>query len=218
MARTQVPARNILDHTLTGASFNPLLNYYDETYNYLIGDKVFWNNKLWQAIAAITSTIEGDLNNNPELSGDWAQVLKTSCRFYPLSYQSFAASPIVVDFNKVALSHTNVTLASKIITILEAGVYIISLNMTFHHTNNSRTVANSYLELSTDSGATWNIIVNSEIFSYIRMQADDQSTSTLTIPVDLGANAKIRVMTKAHDFATIRTLPNGCNISIIGID
>jgi len=71
MARTQIKAQNILDHSLTGASFRTELRYYDETINYSSGAIVFWAGVEYQSNTNITGGDEGDLTNAPNISSDW---------------------------------------------------------------------------------------------------------------------------------------------------
>jgi len=71
MPRTQVKAQNILDHSLTGASFRTEMRYYDETLNYSQGAIVSWAGREYQANTSITGTTEGDLSNAPNVSTDW---------------------------------------------------------------------------------------------------------------------------------------------------
>jgi len=72
MARTQIKAENILDHSLTGASFRNELRYYDETANYSQGARVTWAGREYIANTNITGGEEGDLSNAPNISSDWS--------------------------------------------------------------------------------------------------------------------------------------------------
>jgi hypothetical protein len=71
MARTQVKAQNILDHSLTGASFRSELRYYVETVNYSQGARVTWAGREYTANTSITGGTEGDLSNAPNVSTNW---------------------------------------------------------------------------------------------------------------------------------------------------
>jgi len=80
MPRTQVKSQNILDHSLTGASFRSEFNYYDETRNYSSGDTVNWQGDVYEAVNDITPRAEGDLSEAPDVSSNWQKIVDLNNR------------------------------------------------------------------------------------------------------------------------------------------
>ena len=72
MARTQLNERNLANHALTGASFRPEMNYFDETKNYSINNIVIWQGKFYKATSNITGLGEGNLSQAPNVSSSWS--------------------------------------------------------------------------------------------------------------------------------------------------
>lgn len=74
MALTQTNEKQLKDHVITGASFVPEMNIYDETRNYSINEVLWWNGKIYKSVNNITGVSEGDLSNAPHVSSDWVEI------------------------------------------------------------------------------------------------------------------------------------------------
>ena len=219
MGRTQVTEQNIKDRVLTGASFNPDMIFYDETKNYNINDVVFWKGSLYTANVSITGTTEGDLTNSPDASTDWDKNTAVSFSCYPGSQQTFNNTPVTLNFDTTRATDPALSLSSGEVTFNSTGIYLVHFEVTLDDTTTSRTTSKGYLELSTDSGSNWNIITNTEAWTYNRTSGTGgRSTGSLTIPLSLNTGDMIRVQVVCASAVNIQTIPAGCNLTVFTTD
>jgi len=67
----QLPQKQILNDTITGADLHDGIGVFDETKNYTSGYIQFWQFKLYKTKIAVAGGTEGDLSNAPDVSANW---------------------------------------------------------------------------------------------------------------------------------------------------
>jgi len=213
----QIKRSQLLDNNLTGASLDSNLGFYDETANYTSGTVVSWKNKQYEALNSVTGTTEGDLTNAPDIATtDWKELVTDTVLYsvYPSSSQTFTGTRITVNFNTERQTDSNFSVASGEITFKKAGIYIISVTITNGiSSGTSRSGSNVYVQLNTGSG--YSDISNVLFSMYHRTSATAEDTGSITFPLTVSANNKIRIQTVRYNgTSTLVTLPAGCSISI----
>jgi hypothetical protein len=216
MARTLVTNNLIADHTLTGAAFNAAFQMYDETKAYNINNTVFYNNSEWRAIANIPSTVEGDLQYGPITNANWEKIQPINYKAYPSNIQIFSNIPVElgidVEETPDQLARLNIVQNHVIFNINET--VIVSANVTTVNTNNIRTNSKMYLEISTDGGLTWNSIPNAESWMYNRTVAEGRDTASVTVPVTVSVNDRLRVSLVSGSSNMISTVSGACYVTV----
>jgi hypothetical protein len=217
MARTQVKAQNILDHSLTGASFRSELQIYDETANYSVDDEVLWQSAVYKALVSITGGIEGDLSHAPDISPYWEIKQGILFAVYPDTIQTFDNNRITVLYNQIRYNNPACSLDTNTgtITIGEDGVYIIGVTQTNEDQpgSNDRSTSYTFLQIDKNDGNGFQDVPNWKIAGYHRMEADGETTGYSSMPIELNQNDKIRIQTVEKDTADgCQTVPDGCNL------
>jgi hypothetical protein len=218
MGRTQVTETQIADGVLTGASFDSDLMFYDETQNYTTNDIVVWQGDRYQANTAITGSTEGDLTNAPDQSGDWEKLKSVVYSCYASSQQTFNNVPVTLSLDTERVSNPAITLSSNEITFNSAGIYLVHFEVTLDDTTSTRTVSKGYLEISTDSGANWNAVTNSEAWCYNRTSGAGRGTGSVTLPLEISTGNMIRLQVVCNSSVNIQTITQGCNLTIFTTD
>ena len=210
---TQINRNQLKNQNLTGASLVDGIGIYSEMNSYSVDDTVFWQGTEYKCVSAVTATIEGDLSNAPDISTDWEQSASAMFSCYPTNSQSFTNSRITINFNTVRLSDPNFSLSAGEVTFNESGKYIVSMTVSIDRDGNRRTGANAYIQIDTGSGFA--DIPNLKISTFNYSSNPAQESCSITIPIDISKDDKIRVQTIRYSGnRSMKTIPDGCNITI----
>lgn len=216
MAQTQVKASNILDHTLTGASFREEFKIYDETKDYTANTIVWYQGAMYNAKNDITGTIEGDLSNAPDISSDWEKIDAVVFRSYPSSSQTFNNIPVVLGIDSTTLTDpfNRVELSGNNLLFNASGNFMIHYEITINNTTTTRVTSKAYLEISTDGGSSWNTIPHTEVYTYNRTSNAGTTTGSLTVPLKLHSGDMVRVSVVCNNNVNVSTVVDGCNVNV----
>jgi len=218
MARTQIKAQNILDHSLTGSSFRTELRYYDETQNYSQGAVISWAGREYQANTSITGTTEGDLSNAPNISTNWDKIPPVKCLIIPSVSQTFNNTPTVMNLDTTILSDpfTRVELDStnKAIKFNITGDLLVDYSYTAESTTNNRTESSCWLEKSSDNGSNWTLIDNTKSYAYHRTTDAGATTATMLVPISINTGDLIRLVMADSNTNDIKTIVGSNKITI----
>lgn len=213
----QFDKEQILNNSLTGASFNSNLNFYDETASYIIGDKVFWQLITYECTAAVTGSIEGDLTNAPNLSANWKAIVPAIFNVYPSTIQTFTTTRIDVLLDTIRKDSDNFSLniATGEITCNVLGDYIIMVtaSIQINGSSASRSGSNTFLQINTGSG--YSDIPSFKISEYHRQDSADEETATfaLSFPMNIGDKIKLQSVRYVGG-AVLETIPSGISVVI----
>lgn len=215
---TQIKSSQILNNNLTGASLHNDLGLYDETNNYVVSDVVSWQNKKYEALNGITGTIEGDLTQSPNLTGiDWKELVDDTSLYsvYPSASQSFTNTRVTVNFNTERKTDSNFSIAAGELTFLADDDYVISVTSTINlSVGSGRSGSRTFVQL--DTGGGYVDIPNILISGYHRSTTTGEDTGSITFPLTVTANDKIRIQTiRQSGSDTLITMPEGFNITIL---
>jgi len=214
MARTQIKASNILDHTLTGASFSPEMAIYDETKNYSTGVQVWWQGYMWKSNTLITGMDEGDLSQSPDISSDWNVVRGIAFAVYPTTAQTFTNTGVIVKYDGIRYDNAAFTLnaGNGEITVNEGGIYIVSVTQTNENNSNSRDTSWTYIQIDKNDGQGFVDVPNFKISGYHRNNNDGETTGNSGLPLLLNQNDKLRIFTASRTGTALDTVPDACNL------
>ena len=222
MARTQIKHQDIQNRTLTGASFDSALEFYDETKSYNVDDVVIWKTSRWIATASIPSTDEGDLQYAPENNTDWKKLVSIIWNAYPSNVQTFNDTAVVLlldtirepdSFNRITLDST-----TGIVTFNTSGTLVAHLEFSAKSTTTTRTISKAWLEFSTDGGNTWTIVENSTVWTYNRTTNQGITTGAVDIPLNINNGDKLRVSMVCTTSTNIDTVADACNLTIFNVE
>jgi len=218
MPRTQLKYSNLADHTLTGASFVPEMNFYDETASYVAGDRVVWKGSIYEAKNDVTGTVEGDLSNTPDTSVDWEIVNSALFGSYASVQQTFAgtATTYAIDTGIYTDSINRIELdsANNAVKFNSNGNFFINFTLTFDNTTTTRTVTYAWLQRSTDGGSTWTDVEHSKAWSYNRTSGEGYDTLTAIIPVNVNSDDLFRVQMQNKDNINVQTITDSCYVYV----
>ena len=217
MARTQIKARNITNSDLTGASFAEELKLWNETISYNVGDRVIWQNNWFEAVNSTTGGIEGDLSNSPDRSNDWREVTNLMWNAYPGDSQTFSNTPVTLEFSIERVSDPGITLNAGEITFNVSGRFILFYEYSAVNTTSTRVASHGFLQLSIDGGSSWDVIPNTEVWSYNRESNHGESTGALAIPIEVNIGDMYRVQMMSASSTNVKTITSACNFSIFAL-
>ena len=79
----------------------------------------------------------------------------------------------------------------------------------------SMTVSRSFLQQSTDSGTTYNAIINSNTYAFHKALANGSGSATSTHILQVEPNHRIRIRTLRHTGTdTLKAVSLGCSLTI----
>jgi hypothetical protein len=215
MARTQTTEQQIKDRVLTGASFNPELGFYDETFSYISGDSVIWKNEKYICNTNITGTNEGDLSSAPDISGNWERQPNAKYSVYPSASQGVGTSRSDLELDSERYVSPYFSLSGYEITVQSTGSFVISVSVTTDNSSTTRSSSQGYLQIDTGSGYT--DIPNVRLDMYNRDGTHGRTNASMTIPYDFNAGDKIKVQVISSN-TNVSTLAEGCNVTIFALD
>jgi hypothetical protein len=218
MSRTQIKNDSIANETITGASVDPAMNIYNETKTYSTDEVVVWKTDTWVATASIPATTEGDLQYAPETNTNWKKITPIKYNVYPSTSQTFANADAVVTidteratepFSRITLDATNHNIVFNI-----SGDIMLSYDFSAESTTANRSISTTRLEISTDGGTNWATIQNTTGKCYHRTTAAGATSASILIPLNIGINDRIRMVTIASSSDNLQTIPTACNITV----
>jgi hypothetical protein len=218
MPRTQIKRDDIANGTITGASVVPEMNLYDETKAYATDDVVVWKTDTWVATANIPAAEEGDMSFVPEVYTGWKKITPIKYNVYPTTAQTYANAATVVaidterkveDFGRITLDATNNNIVFNI-----SGDIMLSYDFASEATTTNRSIANVWLEISTDGGTNWATIQNTTGVCYNRTSGAGATSASILIPLSININDRIRLVTQASTTNDLQTIPTACNITV----
>jgi hypothetical protein len=218
MPRTQIRREDIGNQELTGASFDPAMDLYNETVNYNSGDLVIWKTDTYQANKAITRTTEGDLSNNPEVSSDWDKIVPINFVVVPSSTQSFTTTDTVLALDTVVIADpfTRVELdtANNALKFNISGNVMIEYSYTAKSETTTRTESTCWLEISVDGGSNWSKIGNSTSYAYHRTTGAGATTATMLVPLEVNTDDLIRLVMVNNTDNSIKTVLGSNKVTV----
>ena len=220
MPKTYATLKNIKDRTLTGASFNPEMGIYDETYPYTANTIISWKGSQYITLNDISPKTEGDLSASPDKDTlNWKKVNPISFHAFPSSSQTFNSTPVQLSIDTIAMNDdfNRITLSNNNLLFNITGKVFIDYEVSTLNTTITRTVTYSYLEKSTDNGNTWNKVENTQIWMYNRTNNQGKDSGSMNIPIIVNSGDLIRIMIVNQDGVNVSTITEGCNISVYNV-
>jgi len=203
---------------LTGASIDSNFKFYDETKDYVVDDKVFWQLKTYKAINLITGTTEGDLTSAPDSSADWKEIEFVMYNVYPSTIQTFTTTriDILLDTERTTSDSFSLNATTGEVTCSEDGNYVVLLSASnqINGSSTSRSGSNVYLQV--DKGSGYVDVSNFKIGLYHRQDNADEDTGADFIVLALTSGDKLKAQTVRYTgSATIET--DNYNLVIVNV-
>ena len=133
MAKTQLTGHQFLDHGITGADLASKIGVYDESFQYVVGDSVFWMKTIFECVSYVSVSESGDLSRSPDVSSDWVEVASDNDTLmygvYPSSNQSFTTTRTTVLFDLENLQSQYAECSLGEVTILKDITAFISVSI-----------------------------------------------------------------------------------------
>jgi len=210
----QIQRHQLENNTLTGASFDRGLKFYDETETLTVGETRLWNGTEYIVTSAVTGGIEGDLSNSPDLSSDWDEVKAAVYSARPSTSQTFTNARVTVNLDTERRPNTEFTLSSGEITFNKDNEYIVSVTSSIKtNSGTSRSGSNTFLQI--DTGTGFADVPSFMISGYHRTSGAAEDTGSLTIPLTVSVGDKLRIQVIRYTGSdTMVTIPDGMNITI----
>lgn len=204
MPRTQLDEKNIDDQVLTGASMVSEIGIWDETINYSVNDKVFWDTKIYNCTTATTGTTEGILTSAPDLTaGSWTIVSNTFATATNGTTQTFSNTEVrVVLANGASTTEVTINTTNNQFEINKSGRYRISYKINLDDPSNTRVNPFAYIKKNNVQVAA------SKIYSYNRNSTDGKSSLTFLYSPSLTSGDKIDFFVINNSNDNLNTITN----------
>jgi len=216
----QFGKEQIENKSLTGASFNANLSFYDEMVNYSIGEIVYWNLNTYTANTNIIGGAEGDLTNAPNLSVNWDLNESVMYNITNSVSQTFTNTRIDILLDTVLNASSYFTLNSLTgeVTCTKAGDYLVavSVNIGIGNTSTSRSGSNTFTLIDKDDGNGYTDLL--KVNGYHREEPIDADTGANFLVVSLDVGYKLKTQTiRYNGGALLETEVQGIKMLILNV-